>query len=329
MKYIYSCLKHQVVIKAVVVCTLLASAAVGAQSMDCNRDCLAGMLDKYLAAVVSHDPEAAPLFVGFRQTENAIVVPLGSGMWRSATGLGAVQRRYYDARTGQAAYFGLVEENDNTAIASVRVRVERGEITEAEWYIGRKDDPGINGPVAAGEQGSNLFDSDNLIANPPPDRVVPVNKRLSRPALIAITNSYFDGITSHNGDVIMAHPGCLRVENGFQTTGRPLPPDRQNDGHEGKGDCTSGMSGFSIALVAARRFLLVDEAAQVVLGSAVFLREPGSSRRRNCFNELFYIDSGKIRQIYAAMFYPAPGQPVPNWPPYNGNFPMPDSVTPE
>ncbi|MBF8270618.1 MAG: hypothetical protein HW386_2327, partial [Gammaproteobacteria bacterium] len=104
---------------------------------------------------------------------------------------------------------------------------------------------------------------------------------------------------------------------------------RPNDGHEGKGDCTSGMSGFSIALVAARRYPLVDEEAQVVLGAAVFLREPGSPRRRNCFSELFYIDHGRIRQIYAAMFYPAPGQPVPNWAPYEGNFPLPGTFTSE
>ena len=311
------------VFRSCVAFAMLASTTVMAQSTDCNHNCLAGMLDRYLTAVVTHNPSAAPLFIGFRQTENAVVVPLDSGMWRSASGLGKVQRRYFDPRYGQAAYFGIVEEGDTAAIVNVRIRVELDEIIEAEWYIGRQGDPGINGPAAPGEQGNNLFNLDNLIANPPPERMVPVSERLPRAELIAITNSYFDGITSHNGDVIMAHPGCLRIENGFQTTGRPLPPDRLDDGHDGKGDCTSGMSGFSIALVAERRYLLVDEEAQVVLGSAVFLREPGSPRRRNCFSELFYIDGGKIRQIYAAMFYPSPELPVPNWPPYDGNFPLP------
>ncbi|MBF8269248.1 MAG: hypothetical protein HW386_957, partial [Gammaproteobacteria bacterium] len=252
---------------------ILASTTVVAQSRDCNRNCLSNTLDVYLSAVIGHDPVAAPLFIGFRQTENAIVVPPGGGMWRSATGLGKVQRRYFDPLTGQAAYFGIVMEGASAAIVTVRIEVQRGEITEAEWYIGRQGDPGINGPAAPGEQGSNLFDLDNLIAYPPPERTVPVSERLSRDALIAVTNSYFDGITSHNGDIIMAHSGCVRIENGFQTTGRPLPADRLDDGHEGKGDCTSGMSGFSIALVAARRYPLVDEEAQVVLGAAVFLRE--------------------------------------------------------
>lgn len=33
------------------------------------RACLRTMLDQYLAAVIRHDPAAAPLVVGFRQTK--------------------------------------------------------------------------------------------------------------------------------------------------------------------------------------------------------------------------------------------------------------------
>jgi hypothetical protein len=62
-----------------------------------------------------------------------------------------------------------------------------------------------------------------------------------------------------------------------------------------------------------------------VLGTVVFIRNPGAPQRRNGLSELFYIDAGKIREIHAAMFYPAPEQPVPNWPPYDGNFPLPTS----
>lgn len=300
---------------------------VSAQSTGCDRTCLSDMLDTYLHAVITHDPSAAPLFSGFRQTENAVVVKPGDGMWRSATALGMVQRRFLDPVTGQAVYFGMVQEGDNPAITNVRIRVESNMITEAEWYIGRKGDPGINGPADDQGQGANLFSPDNLTDNPPPKRVVQRKERLSRAALIAIANSYFDGITSHDGSIIQAHPGCNRFENGFQTTGRPLPEERKNDGYQGRSDCTSGMGGFSIALVAGRRFPLVDEQAQVVLGTAIFLRQPGSERRRNCFAELFIIDGGLIRRIYAAMFYPEAAKPVPNWPPYDGHFPLPASFS--
>lgn len=305
----------------------LTAGEASAQRADCDRACLASILDQYMNAVAANAPERAPLFVGFRQTENAVVTRPGTGAWRSVTALGSVQRRFYDDVAGQAAYFGSVEEGRESAIVTVRIRVERREVTEAEWYIGRRGDPGIDGPVAAGEPGGNLFDIDNLIANPPPERVVPRGERLSREALIAITNTYFDGITTRDGSVIMAHPGCLRVENGLKTTGRPLAAG-STDGYEGRTHCRSNMGTFNIALVAARRYPLVDLEAQAVLGTVVFLRNPGAVRRRNGLSEIFYIDAGKIRAIYAAMFYPAPEQPVPNWPPFDGNFPLPPISSP-
>jgi len=98
------------------------------------------MLDQYLNAVIKHDPAAAPLVVGFRQTENAINVRPGNGVWKSVTALGAVQRRYLDPVSGQAAYYGTMEESGGTAIVTVRVRVEGRRLTEAEWYLARADD---------------------------------------------------------------------------------------------------------------------------------------------------------------------------------------------
>src|SRR5437868_5960823 len=193
---------------------LLLSTANLFAAADCDRTCLKTTLDQYLNAVTKHDPSAAPLFIGFRQTENAAVVKLGSGVWKSVTGLGKVQRRYLDAVSGQAAYFGIVEEGANSAIVTARIRVENHKITEAEWYIARAGDPGLNGPSQPGQTPANLFNPAALIANPPPDRIVPKEGRASREMLMAITNSYFDGITTHDGSIIMAHPGCTRTENG-------------------------------------------------------------------------------------------------------------------
>ena len=67
----------------------------------------------------------------------------------------------------------------------------------------------------------------------------------------------------------------------------------------------------AVALVAARRYLLIDEEAQVVLAYAVFIRRPGSPTPRNVFSEWFVIDDAKIRTIYTAMFYPPPDLAVP------------------
>ncbi len=299
---------------------------------DCDRACLRTALDQYLSAVIKHDPSAAPLAVGFRQTENAINVPPGSGVWKTVTGLGKVQRRYLDTASGQAAYYGIVEEGDTSAIVTVRVRVQNRKLTEGEWYLARADDPGLNGPRQPGRPPANLFNPEYLTANPPPERVLPTSQRLPRESLVAIVNSYFDGITSHDRSVILVHEGCGRVENGTPTPpGRWLPPaaGTPTPATAPNADCASAAGpNFNLQLVAARRFPVVDDEAGIVLATAAFIRRPGSPTPRNVFSEWFVIDEGKIRNIWTAMFYPPADRPVPNWPPYEGNWPLPASIVP-
>ena len=319
-----------------VMMTAVGTASASAQEA-CDRACLRTMLDQYLNAVIKHDPAAAPLVVGFRQTENAINVRPGNGVWKTVTALGAVQRRYLDPVSGQAAYYGTVEESGGTAIVTVRVRVEGRRLTEAEWYLARADDPGLNGPRQPGRPPANLHNPDYLSKNPPPDRVVPVNQRSDRATLVRIVNSYFDAITSHDNSVAMTHPGCGRVENGSPApAGRFLPPNPPANPPAGQAappanannDCVSGLANFNLSMVVARRIPVVDEEAQVALGYAVFIRRPGSPTPRNVFSEWFVIDEAKIRTIYTAMFYPSPELAVPNWPPYDGNWPLPAAIVP-
>lgn len=301
---------------------------------DCDRACLKSILNQYLSAVTKHDPAAAPLFSGFRQTENAVVRKLGAGMWQTMTGLGRLQRFYMDPVTGQAAYFGIVNEGNNEAIVTVRLRVERRKVTEAEWYIGRRGDPSMNGPAQNG-QGGNLFDPDNLVANAPLDSPLAREARVPREQMIAATNSYFDGISTHDGTIIQASPGCPRFENGQTMAGRGVgaapapaaapaaaPAGRGRGGPPVAADCTAGLETINIQFVAARHYPLVDEEAGVVMATAVFIRPPGRPQRRNAFAEWFYFDRGRIRSIYSAMFYPADDVPLPNWPPYDGNWPI-------
>ena len=131
---------------------LIAAFATGiASAQTCDRVCLKTTLDQYLNAVVKHDTSAAPLFVGFRQTDNGVVVRPGTGTWQSITALGDIQRKFFDPVSGQAAYLGLIKEGQATGIATLRLRVENRQITEAEWVIARE---GAIGP--SGTAGGNL-----------------------------------------------------------------------------------------------------------------------------------------------------------------------------
>jgi hypothetical protein len=306
---------------------------------ECDRSCLGEALDGYLAAVVAHDPARASVAVGFRQTENAINVAPGRGVWQSVTALGAVQRKYFDTVTGQAGYFGTVMEGEETAIVTVRLRVENRAVIEAEWYIARANDPGLSGPRQPGQPPANLHNPEYLGQNPPPQRVVPAAERVDRATLSRIVDSYFDAITSHDGSVALTHKGCGRAENGHPAPGGdflpPAPPRGNQPGPQGpqqpgvgSRDCVTGLENFNLSMVVARRTPLIDEEAQMVLATGVFIRRPGSPTPRNVASWWFVIDEAKIRTTYTAMFYPPPGLAVPNWPPYDGNWPLAESIVP-
>ncbi len=300
---------------------LLCVAPLFGADLDCDRACLKATLDTYMKAVVEHNPAGAPLAIGYRETDNAVALRQGTGIWKSVTSPGKVQRKFLDPVNGQAAFLGTLEEAPGTAVVSVRIRVENRKISEAEWYIARKSDNGLGGPNAP----NNVFDPENLAKTMVAERVVAKAQRLSRQDLLGITQSYFDGITSHDGSVILAHPGCLRVENGTTMTARPLQPNAIQANGSKTSDCTSGLEGINTSLVAARRYPVIDEEQGVVLALAVFQRKQGTTTRRNVFSEYFFIDEQKIRTIFSAMFYPPPQAPVPNWPPFDANWPMPPS----
>ena len=297
---------------------ITATPAVLAQA-DCDRSCLDNTLNTYLEALLAHNPASAPLASIYRHTENDVVIPLGQGMWESVTGLGAIQRHYLDPLTQNAVYYGIVAEGDIEAVVAIRLQVENRLITEAEWFIGREADPGSDGVA-----GNTLWSTDYLTnGNPPLVRTVPAAQRSSREELLYIANAYWDMIVNRNPAIGIAHPGCYREENGQRSTGNPLPAERIDDGGlDGLSDCRSGTSTFNVLNVTARRWHVVDMEQQVVIASALFIREPGNYKRRNHFLDVFYMDGGKLRGIYTAMYYVDPLRAAPNWPPYAGNFPL-------
>src|SRR5262245_13903116 len=161
---------------AIAAFALAGSAAYG---QTCDRACLKTTLDQYLTSLVRHEPSAAPLALGFRQTENAVASVPGTGLWQSVTGLGEVERRYFDATTEQAGYFGTITEAAGPAIVTLRLKVEARRITEAEWVVNRKGDPGL-GPLGGGQADAAYWDPAYLAAHAPPEHAVPRAARFWR-----------------------------------------------------------------------------------------------------------------------------------------------------
>jgi hypothetical protein len=63
--------------------------APAAQPAGCERACLEGFLDEYVAAVVAHDAARLPLAARVKFTENGQRLTLDDGLWHTATGKGA------------------------------------------------------------------------------------------------------------------------------------------------------------------------------------------------------------------------------------------------
>src|SRR5215831_8584202 len=103
----------------------------------CDRACLEGFVDKYLDALVAHDPKLLPLSRSVKFTENGVRLDVGDSQWKTVTGKGKYRLFVTDPEAGQVAFIGTVTEEARgaqgspTAIA-LRLKVDNRQITEIE-----------------------------------------------------------------------------------------------------------------------------------------------------------------------------------------------------
>src|SRR5690554_1137292 len=91
----------------------------------CDRDCLKGMVDTYIDAMVAGDPDAAPFSENVRYTENTQVLELGQGLWETATGASETFRIYVpDPVARQIGFMGLIHVGDENRFLALRLKVE-------------------------------------------------------------------------------------------------------------------------------------------------------------------------------------------------------------
>ncbi|BAK67189.1 hypothetical protein SLG_25140 [Sphingobium sp. SYK-6] len=281
---------------------LMAQAGKAEAGADCDRACLEGLGNAYLAALAAKDAAGLPLSAGARYTENGQTMALGDGMWASVTGVGPYRLHFSDVKTGETALFAEVEENGTRALLNLRLRVVDRKISEMEAIVARED----KRPLEAS------YDKPAFHA------VVPPAKRSSRAELIRIADSYFEGIVQATGKLTPFHPDCIRFENGTQTTSSKA--ERYVGTLHAVGCQAQFDSGFSkfVTDVRERRFPIVDEERglvysimfwdhrgnipQVTLADGKVMKVPYPFTRpfTLMMGELFKIEEGKIRQIEAA-----------------------------
>ena len=274
---------------------MLSLSPVKAADQPCDRACLEGFVNDYLAAMVAHDPKRLPVTPSVKFTEDDVALKLGDALWGTASGLGKYKLYFADPQAGQVGFFGTIQENGTGAALALRLKIENRKIGEVETVVVRSartamlmDNAGAPDPILL--------------------ETVPAADRKPRAELIATTNQYFEAIEQGNGKVAPFDRECNRFENGMKTSGTA-----------GCSDQLDTQVFNYIRKIYPRRFLVVDEERGLVFGFFMFnhpgnilwVNVPGEGKHdmpaaaKRPFSvdvaEGFAIRNGKIRKVEALM----------------------------
>lgn len=314
---------RQVIATFLCVTALVANAAAQPHTpateyrVGCDSECLQQFAERYLDALGSRQPSRVPLAPNLRFTENGAVLAVGDGLWATADAIGENRLVFTDPDSGGVHLFAAVVEAGLPSMLAARLKVADRQIVEIETSVLRRDadDPAM---------------SSFAVARPIWDEVVPESRRVSRNELIDIADSYFEGITQARGDVTPFDERCVRFENGGQMTLSDSPTISEVQRMTCQEQFAAGML-IIVTSVSNRRYLVVDEANQVVSAIATFdhrgnldavpFGNPNDISPAGAFSrpfsflifESFKVIDGEIRQIEATVMQ-VPYKMHPGWP---------------
>lgn len=183
---------------------LLAAAlwagSSGATDAPCDRACLSGLADRFLASVAARNPGALPLAPVYKATENGVAAGLPMmNPWTTATGIGA---RFYaiDPVSQQVFFLAELKEGPRNALFFGRLKVAAGKFGEIEIFTVR----------SRGDGGYQF--SSSQVGQPAPQWLEKVERSRipDRAQLLQWGRSIFDRRVA----APPADPKCLLMENG-------------------------------------------------------------------------------------------------------------------
>jgi hypothetical protein len=246
----------------------LAPAAYGAA---CDKACLEHAADLYRAAYVKHDPKLAPFAKKVRFTENNVEMVFPDGTWDTVTQEVGPALTLSDPVSGNAGIYTAIMQNDTPGFLAVRLKVERGKITEVEHIISTRRN--LSGPpTPIGEVQDFKHDPDLAQA-------VPAAERMTRAQLIPYANGYFSTLQHNDGEIrgTRFSPDATRFENGLKFA-------------EIEKGFRSGRYRFN-ERVRDRDFFLVDEERGIVMAR-------GFIDHKGVLDEYALTDGTKTRSVF-------------------------------
>jgi hypothetical protein len=284
-----------------------AEARPAAAATSCDYTCLTSMVDRYLKAMVAHDPSQIPVTEHVRFTENTIPLKLGDALWGTMSGVGSYKLYFADPADGTAGIEASIRENGTPAIVLLRLKVVDGKISEIEQVVHRN---------AQEAQALEKFEQPNPLWT----QALEPAQRVSRQEMVKIANSYFDGILHADGNSVPFDLKCDRILDGYKDTNNPtakgwfdkdsFKPDAMNI----RDNMNTHIWSY-IHTIDPRRIVVVDEKIGIVVGMFMF-NHPGKVLSADVpgvgqvpmppvithpssvqMAEFFKIESGKIREI--------------------------------
>jgi hypothetical protein len=297
-----------------------AAPAAAPKAEACNRGCLVSIMEKWLAALPAHSAKGLPIAPNIRFTEQAAAIPVGDGLFVSATEAPTSFKIIAaDPTSGQVGALAVMKQWDKPVMLSARLKVVNGRITEAEHVIAVDLRPAVMDNL---KEPRATFLED-----------VPAAERTSRAKLLSAADAYFDAIEQDSGDVAPFTDDCERHENGMQTTMQKKPaPSPIDSAAPGMAEAMAKMGAMGcrdqlnthalqyITFIRPRHLLIIDEQKGLVFGFPRFVHRgnvrvekivgvPGVDTMPMSFgpmdlqaSELFKIRSGKISDIEATGF---------------------------
>lgn len=193
---------------AAVLCMLALGASTTADAASrCDRTCLKHYVNAYLQALLAHDPSRLPLAAHYKALYNGKATKVGEDpSWRTIDQI-AYHQYVMDPRTEEAAFFGVAVQDQKRGTLFLRLAVKNGKLAFIETIAGKRTLGGVPGLISP---------------NPFFNYVLPPSQRRSRKQLIAIANSYFQGLQDHDGAKVPVSKDCRRFEDGVQTSLNPV-----------------------------------------------------------------------------------------------------------
>jgi hypothetical protein len=243
----------------------LAALALATQAgaKACDRACLIKTTDRYLAALVAHDPSRAPLAADVALVENVKPIRPGEGLWKTATGGPTAFKVYVpDVALQQVGFIGVILEDGKPMMLGLRLKLNRaGRIVQAEHLVSAPLGGDKNPNIAAVRPG--------LVSR------IPAAERLPHDKLLAIGKTYYDALDDNVGSKAPFAADCQRRENGATTAGEGAgaPPTKDPNpspiAHDCKGQIDSG-SFIYIDRIEHRRMIAADPVTGLAMGQSQF-----------------------------------------------------------